>query len=45
MPSARVVSAALAEWRRSTSGKSIDREGTRQRLNTAMEGVVSAETD
>ena len=45
VPSARVVSAALAEWRRSTSGKSIDREGTRQRLNTAMEGVVTAETD
>jgi biopolymer transport protein TolQ len=45
IPSARVVSAALAEWRRSTSGKSIDREGTRQRLNAAMEGVVTAETD
>ena len=44
-PSARVVGAALGEWRRSTSGKSIDREGTRQRLNAAMEGVVTAETD
>jgi biopolymer transport protein TolQ len=45
VPSARVVSAALAEWRRSTSGKSIDREGTRQRLNSAMESVVTAEAD
>lgn len=45
VPSARVVAAALAEWRRSTSGKTIDREGTRQRLNAAMEGVVTAETD
>jgi len=45
VPSARVVTAALAEWRRSTSGKTIDREGTRQRLNAAMEGVVTAETD
>lgn len=45
VPSARIVTAALAEWRRSTSGKSIDREGTRQRLNSAMESVVTAETD
>ncbi len=45
VPSARLVTAALAEWRRSTSGKTIDREGTRQRLNAAMEGVVTAETD
>ncbi|WP_421839396.1 protein TolQ [Novosphingobium sp.] len=45
VPSARIVTAALAEWRRSTSGKTIDREGTRQRLNSAMESVVTAETD
>jgi len=45
VPSAKIVSAALAEWRRSTSGKTIDREGTRQRLNTAMESVVTAEAD
>ena len=44
-PSARVVNAALAEWRRSTSGKAIDREGTRQRLTTAFEGAVVTETD
>ncbi len=45
IPSARVVTAALAEWRRSTSGKSIDREGTRQRLSSAMESVVTGEAD
>lgn len=40
VPSARIVTAALAEWRRSTSGKTIDREGTRQRLNSAMESEI-----
>jgi len=45
IPSARVVNAALAEWRRSTNGKAIDREGTRQRLNAALEGAVTAESD
>lgn len=45
IPSARVVSAGLGEWRRSTAGKSIDRDGTRQRLNTALEGAVTQETD
>ena len=45
VPSANVVGAALGEWRRSTATKSIDREGTRQRLNAAMEGVVTAESD
>jgi biopolymer transport protein TolQ len=45
LPSARVVNAALTEWRRSTSGKAIDREGTRQRLSTALDGAVTAETD
>ena len=45
LPSVRVVNAALAEWRRSTSGTAIDREGTRQRLNTALDGAVVTETD
>lgn len=45
LPSARVVNAALTEWRRSTSGKTIDREGTRQRLNSALDGAVVTETD
>jgi biopolymer transport protein TolQ len=45
IPSARVVNAALAEWRRSTAGKTIDREGTRQRLTIAMENAVTTESD
>lgn len=45
IPSSRVVAAALAEWRRSTTGKAIDREGTRQRLASAMDSAVTAETD
>lgn len=45
LPSARVVNAALAEWRRSTAGKTIDREGTRQRLNSALDSAVVTETD
>ncbi|KPF93848.1 protein TolQ [Novosphingobium sp. AAP83] len=45
LPSARLVNAALAEWRRSTSGKAVDREGTRQRLTSALEGAVVTESD
>ncbi|MDE2562313.1 MAG: protein TolQ [Sphingomonadales bacterium] len=45
IPSARVVNAGLAEWRRSTAGKAIDREGTRVRLNQALEGAVVEESD
>jgi biopolymer transport protein TolQ len=45
LPSARVVNAALSEWRRSLAGKTIDREGTRQRLASAMESVVVQEAD
>ena len=43
--SARVVNAALGEWRRSTAGRAIDREGTRQRLSLALDGAVTAESD
>ena len=45
LPSARVFSAGLAEWRRSTKGSNIDREGTRARLSTAMGSAVAAEID
>lgn len=45
IPTARVVTAALGEWRRSTAGKTIDRDGTRQRLSAAMDGAVTEETD
>ncbi len=45
-PSARVVGAALGEWRRSLGGgKAVDREGARQRLNSAMEVVVATEAE
>ncbi|MCW3846235.1 protein TolQ [Sphingomonas sp. LB-2] len=42
---ARVFSAGVTEWRRSTSGKAIDREGTRERLATAMGATVAQEID
>ena len=45
IPSARVVAAGLAEWRRSTAGKAIDRDGTRQRLSGVMDSAVAQEAD
>ena len=42
LPVARVFSAGVAEWRRSTNGKSIDRAGTRERLATAMDATGAA---
>jgi biopolymer transport protein TolQ len=45
LPSARVLAAGIAEWRRSTAGKSIDRDGTRERLGIAMNAAVAAEVD
>jgi biopolymer transport protein TolQ len=42
---ARVFSAGVAEWRRSTAGKNIDRDGTRDRLATAMGAAVAGEID
>lgn len=45
LPVARVFAAGVAEWRRSTNGKSIDREGTRERLSTAMDATIAAESD
>ncbi len=45
IPSAKVLAAGIAEWRRSTNGRSIDRDGTRGRLATALHGAVAAETD
>ena len=43
IPSARVVAAALVEWRRSLAHKGVDREAARQRLAGAMDLVVVAE--
>ena len=45
LPSAKVLAAGVAEWRRSTAGKNVDREGTRARLAVAMHSAVAAETD
>ncbi len=45
LPAARVLSAGVAEWRRSTGGKAVDREGTRARLATAMNASVTHEID
>ena len=48
-PSLRVAAAGLAEWRRSTAGKvmdrATDREGTRQRLAGAMDSAIALEAE
>lgn len=44
-PISRVFAAGVTEWRRSTTGKSIDRGGTRDRLATAMGAAVAQEID
>ncbi|MDE2303862.1 MAG: protein TolQ [Sphingomonadales bacterium] len=43
LPAARVIGAAMAEWRRSTGGKALDPLGTRERLATVMATVVEQE--
>jgi len=45
LPVARVFVAGVAEWRRSTASSTIDREGTRERLATAMGSAVASEID
>jgi len=45
LPSAKVLAAGIAEWRRSTAGKSVDKDGTRSRLAVALHSAVAAETD
>ena len=45
LPSAKVLAAGIAEWRRSTHGKNLDKDGTRARLAVAMHSAVGAETD
>ena len=44
-PSAKVFAAGIAEWRRSTKGSKLDREGTRSRLAVAMHAAVGEEVD
>ena len=49
--SARIAAAGLGEWRRSRSGKAMDRaitpdkEGVRQRIASALDSAVAAEAD
>ena len=45
IPSARDAQTGIAEWRRSTGGKAIDRDGTRARLMSAMDGAVAEEAE
>jgi len=45
LPSAKVMAAGVREWRRSTAKAPIDREGTRQRLASAMNSTIAEEVD
>jgi biopolymer transport protein TolQ len=45
LPSAKVLAAGIAEWRRSTNGRTLDKDGTRARLAVAMHSAVAAEMD
>ena len=45
LPAAKVLAAGIAEWRRSTSGRTVDKDGTRARLAVALHSAVAAETD
>ncbi|MEH6714242.1 protein TolQ [Parasphingorhabdus flavimaris] len=45
LPSAKVLAAGVKEWRRSTAKGPVDREGTRQRLATAMNATIAHEVD
>ncbi|MBX9643238.1 MAG: protein TolQ [Novosphingobium sp.] len=45
VPSAKVAGAGLAEWRRSVSGKGIDKQGTRERLAQAMDSAIAGEAE
>jgi len=44
-PAAKIFAAGFAEWRQSTKGGKIDRDGTRARLSSAMGAAVAAEVD
>ena len=45
LPGAKVVAAGIAEWRRSTGGKTVDREGARSRLALVMNSALTEEVD
>ncbi len=44
-PAARVAGAGMDEWKRSTSGSSIDRNAARDRIGAAMESQIAEEAD
>lgn len=44
-PSAQILSAAMAEWRKSTGQQRMKAEGTRDRLAAAMSSAVAAAVD
>jgi len=44
-PSAAIAAAGYGEFRKSTALRAMDREGARQRLATAMDSQVAAESD
>ncbi|RYD62719.1 MAG: Tol-Pal system subunit TolQ, partial [Sphingomonadales bacterium] len=44
-PTARVFAAGVTEWRRSTGGRALDKDGTRERLATTMGAAVALEID
>src|SRR3546814_20492833 len=45
LPSATVLSAGSGEWRSSTKGKIVDRDGTRERLGIALNSAVAGGVD
>ncbi len=45
LPAARILAAGIAEWRRSTAGRTVDKDGTRSRLAVALHSAVGAEID
>jgi biopolymer transport protein TolQ len=45
LPIAKVLAAGVSEWRRSTANGQVDRDGTRERLATAMGAAVASEID
>ena len=45
VPSAKVLAAGMAEWRRSVGGKAVDREGARSRLALVMHSALTEEVD
>ena len=45
LPTARVFTAGVQEWRRSTAGGHIDKGGTRERLATTMGAAAALEID